>query len=395
VLRIALISREYPPQPHGGIGTQTFQKAQCLATFGHEVYVFSQSSGINRYECKEGLVKVIRIPNIDKRMPADTGFAKWLTYSSEIASEIQRLNSRYSLDILDFPEWGGEGYFYLLNSPKGNRVCTVIQIHGPMVMLAHTIGWPNIGSKFYRIATKMEGTSLRLADAIFSSSGCSAYWCSTNYGLKRDKIPVLHAGVDTTLFKPIRIAKDKRPTVIFVGRVAQNKGIGLLLEAACQVAEDYPDLKLQIVGEGNSVIIEELKERARVLGKTEMLDIIGYVNHQNLPVYYSRANFFAAPSLYEGGPGFVYLEAMACGLPVIACEGSGVTEVVESGKNGILVPPRNFDSLVKALYQFLSNPRKCFEMGANARRSVVLKYDSQKCVRQIEDFYLSTIRGEN
>lgn len=91
--------------------------------------------------------------------------------------------------------------------------------------------------------------------------------------------------------------------------------------------------------------------------------------------------------LYEGGPGFVYLEAMACRLPVIACECSGAAEVVVPEENGLLVPPRDVDALVNALRRLLSNPEECSEMGKRARRYVLREADSQVCLPRIEEFY--------
>ena len=90
-----------------------------------------------------------------------------------------------------------------------------------------------------------------------------------------------------------------------------------------------------------------------------------------LPEHLSRAHVFAAPSLYEGGPGFVYLEAMACGLPVIACAGSGAAEVVFPGENGLLVPPGDVDALADALRQLLGDAIGRAEMGERARRYVL------------------------
>jgi len=155
------------------------------------------------------------------------------------------------------------------------------------------------------------------------------------------------------------------------------------------LAKDYPGLRLRMLGSGDPGIISKLKNKSVTSSLPDRLDLVGFVKHEELPVHLSRAHVFAAPSKYEGGPGLVYLEAMACGLPVIACEGSGVAEVVVHGENGLLVPPEDLDALVKALHQLLSDPEECLEMGKRARRYVMREADSRICIKRLEEFYAS------
>jgi glycosyltransferase involved in cell wall biosynthesis len=393
-MRIALVSQEYPPETaKGGIGSQTFVKAHGLAALGHDVIVISQSTDGERRERCERDVRVIRIPGYYHRMDLHTEVAEWITYSSEVAAAIADIHARSPLDIVDFPEWGGEGYVHLLNRTERNHIPTVIQLHGPLVMFAHTLGWPAVDSEFYRVGTTIEGTCLRLADAVFSSSACSADWCARHYGLDRSRIPLLHTGVDTGLFRPRAVAKSRRPTVIFVGKIARNKGVGILLDACCSLAHEIPDLQVRMLGRGEPGPIDELRARSSSNGSAGLLDLAGFVARDELPDHLSRAHVFAAPSVYEGGPGFVYLEAMACGLPVIACEGSGAAEVVRPGENGLLVPPGDVASLIAALRRLLLNSEEREAMGANARNFVLESADSKQSLNRLESFYQTVVAG--
>jgi glycosyltransferase involved in cell wall biosynthesis len=393
-MRIALVSQEYPPETaKGGIGSQTYDKAHGLSALGHDVVVISQSTDGERSERSDRDVRVIRIPGYYHRMDLHTEVAEWITYSSEVAVAIAELHARSTLDIVDFPEWGGEGYVHLLNRTERNHIPTVIQLHGPLAMFAQTLGWPAVDSEFYRVGTTIEGTCLRLADAVFSSSSCSADWCARHYGLDRSRIPILHTGVDTGLFRPLGVAKSRRPTVIFVGKIARNKGGGILLEACCALAREIPELQLRMLGRGEAGSIEELRERTASNGSAELLDLAGFVARDELPDHLSRAHVFAAPSVYEGGPGFVYLEAMACGLPVIACAGSGATEVVRPDENGLLVPPGDLESLIGALRRLLMKPREREAMGARARAFVLETADSKRCLQRLESFYQAVASG--
>jgi glycosyltransferase involved in cell wall biosynthesis len=254
-------------------------------------------------------------------------------------------------------------------------------------MFAHAMGWPEIDSEFYRTGTEMERTCLRLADAVFSSSQCSIDWCRRYYDLRHEEVPVIHTGVDTSLFSPQPVPKETRPTVIFVGRIARNKGVETLVAACCRLVREFPDLQLRMLGNGEESLIAELRRMAVTAGCPGLLDLCGFTPAHELPAQLSRAHVFAAPSVYEGGPGFVYLEAMACGLPAIACEGSGVTEVITHGRTGILVPPGGTDELAEALRALLRDEPKREAIGRAAREFVLTHAERENCLDRLEAFY--------
>jgi glycosyltransferase involved in cell wall biosynthesis len=260
-------------------------------------------------------------------------------------------------------------------------------------MFAEAIGWPDPTSEFYRTARMMEETCLRRADAVYSSSRCSAEWCQRHYGLDSTRIPIIHTGIDTNTFRPLPVTKAENPTVIFVGKIERNKGAELLVEAACELRREIPDLRLRLIGRGNADLIESLKEMAYAADAPQLIDFVGFVPHDQLPDHLSRAHVFAAPSQYEGGPGFVYLEAMACGLPVIACSGSGASEVVASGETGLLVSPHGRNALVQALNLLLTDVQLRNQLGVNACEYVTRYASRETCLTSLEDFYLSILAG--
>lgn len=395
-MRIALVSQEYPPETaHGGIATQTLAKARGLAALGHEVFVISHSIDGQRHERRVGDVQVIRIPGFDAQMQLHTEPARWITWSALVAAEVARLHARAALDVVDFPDWGCEGYVHLLNRTPWNRLPTVIHLHGPLAMLSETIGWPERGSELHRIGLQMEQACLRLADAVVSSSRCSAQWVGERHGVDVGAVPVIHTGVDTAVFRPGRAAPDERPTVAFVGRVSRSKGVDTLVDAACAIALEIPSLRLRLVGRIESGLQDDLQTRARAAGAPELLEFTGFVPSDELPSVLCQAHVFAAPSRYEGGPGFAWLEAMACGLPVIACSGSGVAEVVAEGDTGLLVPPSDPTALAGALRSLLLDTPRRTLMGRAARRYVESEADSRLCIRRYEAFLASVAGGRS
>ena len=386
-MRIALVSQEYPPGRSGGICTQTHCKAVSLSALGHEVHVISHSPDAERHVRQDGNVQVTRIPNVDRQIAIQSEPFRWLSYSLQVAIALTELHAQHRFDIIEFPEYGAEGYAWLLNRPPEDDARVVIQLHGPLVMLAHTIGWPEIDSELYRVGTQMEGTCVRLADAVYSSSRCSAEWCARHYGLDASRVPVLHTGVDTELFRRRHQARPERPTVVFVGKLVENKGVEILVEAACRLVSKLPGLRVKLIGRGEPRVLRRLRELAEGAGAPQLLDEVGFVERERLPEHLSAAHVFAAPSRYEGGPGFVYLEAMACELPVIACAGSGAAECVTPDVTGLLVPPDDVDAVAAALERLLTNDSWRETMGRRARASVVQQANAPDCIRYIESFY--------
>ena len=203
-----------------------------------------------------------------------------------------------------------------------------------------------------------------------------------------ENVPIIHTGVDVEQFRPGKSAPAKRPTIVFAGKLARNKGVFLLAEAASRLTAEFPDLQLRLLGRGQPQIVEQLRNIAASKGGHDLLDFPGFISPSDLPEHLCRAHVFAAPSEYEGGPGFVYLEAMACGLPVIACAGSGASEVVREGENGLLVPPRDVNALTEVLRTVLRDGERRRTMGEEARRYVLREADSRTCMKTLEAFYL-------
>src|SRR5207249_6511568 len=143
-----------------------------------------------------------------------------------------------------------------------------------------------------------------------------------------------------------------------------------------------PGLLLRIVGRGDPELATELQAKANDAGKPNLLELAGFVERTQLPSFLASADVFVAPSIYEGGPGFVYLEAMACGLPVIACDGSGIDEIITPGENGMLVPPKNVKALEGVLRKLLSDNEALEVMGRKARKYVIKEADGKSCIKK-------------
>ena len=392
-MHIALVSQEYPPGKHGGIGAQTKAKADGLSKLGHAVTVLTHDIDITvpGEGHTSGNVARVGLAGYDRQLQIYTEPARWLTHSVGVASEIAKLHEKRPVDLIDFAEWAAEGYTFFVNRTQYNYIPAVVQFHGPLAMFGHTMNWPALESTFYHVGTHMERTCVQLADALFSSSRCSIEWCKKYYGISAADVPVLHTGVDTRIFRPCDRLKQARPTIIFIGKLVENKGVLQLAEAARNLLPEFPQLQVWLFGNGEPNVIERLQEIGKGAADPNFLQMRGFISRQELPGVLCSADIFAAPSIYEGGPGFVYLEAMSCGLPVIACSGSGASEVVAHEDTGLLVPPHDVDALTAALYRLLSDLDLRLAIGRRARDWAVIHADTDMCMQRLVSFYESVI----
>ena len=408
MLTLLIVSQEYPPETaHGGIGTQSHLKAHGMARLGHRVIVLSRAIGDVQTETTTDDVLVIRIPGMEQVFDINTVLTDQMTYSVKVAQAISQIHARYPLDLIDFPEYGNEGFVYLNNQDDWQKIATVVQLHGPLVMFGNALGWPELDSEFYRVGTAMEAACLRTASRVYSSSHCSAKWVSEHYGLNESAIPVMHTGVDTSLFYPHLsrspgsngssangFCNAAAPVILFAGNIAESKGVDILIRAAIEVADEFPGLSVRMFGKTKNMLAVELQQEAVAKGFDNLFDYRGFVSREQLAREMREADIFALPSDYEGGPGFVYLEAMASGLPCIGTEKSGATEAFIPGKTGLLVPPRNVPKLADALRALLGDGPLRKSMSHAARDFVLSNAETNICMQKIEAFYESVVRDQ-
>ena len=158
--------------------------------------------------------------------------------------------------------------------------------------------------------------------------------------------------------------------MLFVGNIAKNKGVKTVISAVLRLRSKYPNIRLQILGTGDDGLREELQRWVHRSGAEANIEFHGFVERSGLPHFYRRANVFCSPALYEGGVANVYLEAMACGCPVVASIAGAAPEAVTDGETGLLVPPEDEGAVAAALDQILGNEFLARQMGEAARRRV-------------------------
>lgn len=178
------------------------------------------------------------------------------------------------------------------------------------------------------------------------------------------KLLLIHLGIDLDNFYQTK-KEDKTFRIIFCGHSCIRKGTHYLLEAFSSLK--LRNAELWLIGH----VFEDIKE---FLKKYEgYYKIIGYIKNNELYKYYSQGSVFILPSLTDAF-GMVILEAMACGLPVIATENTGARDVINDKIDGFIIPVRDAESLKKKIIYMYENQNICEQMGQNAKEKIKQQY---------------------
>lgn len=222
---------------------------------------------------------------------------------------------------------------------------------------------------------------MRKCDALIANSEYTARK-TVPEGFK-GKVFIIPNGVDVRKFRP-DLAKEREDfTVLYVGRLINQKGVDTLIRAMKDVNGE-----LWIIGRGPKR--KKLENLAKKLGIGEKVKFLGFVPDDVLPEYMCKCHVLVLPSRWEPF-GMVLLEAMACGRPVIGSRVGGIPEIIKDGENGFLFEPLDHRELAMKLELLREDEGLRKKLGANARRSVEEGYSWEIVVERVEKVYESLV----
>lgn len=196
---------------------------------------------------------------------------------------------------------------------------------------------------------------------------------------------VVYNGTDTDFFAPGH-AEQGPPTILIVGNLLAGKGQELVLRAIAKLSSSYPGLQCQLIGEGADR--DRFAALAAELSITDRVHFMGRRSRAEVAEAMRKCTVFVLPSRYEG-LGCVYLEAMACGKPAIACHGQGIDEIIRHAENGWLIPVDGLNELEEGLRALLGNADLRARIGHAARQTITagltLSHQARKLMAIHED----------
>jgi starch synthase len=371
-MKVALLSREYPPEVYGGAGVHVEYLARALRPLV-ELTVHCQGAPRLAAVAHQPLGSladpVLRVFSADLSMAdavSDADVVHSHTWYANLAGHLAAL--RYGIP----------------------HVATVHSLEPLRPWKAEQLGGG------YALSSWAERVALAGAAAVVAvSDGMRADVLACYPEIPAERVRVIRNGIDTVEYAPdpdkdvlVKHGIDPgRPYIIFVGRITRQKGVPVLLRAAksvdpsaqlvlCAGAADTPELGAEV-----ATLVAELRaDRTGVIWIPEMLpkpEIIQLLSH---------ALVFTCPSVYEP-LGIVNLEAMACATAVVASRVGGIPEVVDAPVTGLLVPPDDPASLSDALNTLLRDPERAEAMGLAGRARAVAEFSWDAVAAQTAALY--------
>lgn len=246
------------------------------------------------------------------------------------------------------------------------------------------------------IQARWERLNARRADVVLAPSRYSAGVARREYGVGAERIAVVPEPIELERWKSHFAAAPSRPrsgpTILCVARMYPRKRVGDLLMAAALLRPRIPGIRVRIVGRGPGW--EGAVRAHAALGLGDRVLLLGDVSRDRLAEEYANADIFCLPSVQESF-GLVFLEAMAAGLPIVACRAAAIPEVVEDGVVGLLVSPRDPAGLARALEVLSADPGRARLMGEAGRRAVPAYTPERVAVRFLEAVRLGLERGQS
>ena len=397
-LSVCLVSREYPGETGwGGIGTYTQHLAEGLAGAGHRVHVISESTTRDRSYTENGVYvhRIMSRPFFKDAIGIEE-FANRLEYSRRLAAVIQAGDREHGFDIVEGPNFAGEAYVYSLERKKP----LVTRLHTTFPHIVESLGWQWTHDR--QMSWYLEQATVVHSDRIVSSTNAHAQTVCRQMGLMPSRVEIIPLGIPA----PAGDGKhrcDEKFRILFVGRLEKRKGVDVLLSAMKTVFQQYPDVELCMIGRDTFTTetmvsfdgTPELSMKRQLLLQVppryrKKIHFLDYVSDTEREHWYAHSDLFVAPSRYESF-GFVYIEAMAQGLPVIGCAAGGIPEVVENGKTGLLVPPDDAPSLASAIGNLIDDRVRRRTLGENARRAFHDAFSADKMVARTVTLYRDAI----
>lgn len=390
-MKILMLSWEYPPRIVGGISRVVHDLAQTMAKQGNEVHVVTcWEQGAMEYE-KDKDVFVHRVHPYD--INSDY-FVTWIMQLNfAILEKAVEICNMIDFDIIHAHDWVVA--FAAKTLKYSHKIPLVSTIH------ATEHGRNNgLYNDMQRYISSVEWLLAYESWKVICNSQYMKNEVNYVFQVPDDKLVVINNGVEVNKFEGIEkdynfrrnYAMDNEKIIFFVGRLVQEKGVQILIDAIPKIIQYYNDIKVVIAGKGPQ--LDYLKHKAYSMGIAHNVYFTGYLNDEDLKKLYKCADIAVFPSLYEPF-GIVALEGMVANAPVVVTDTCGLGEIVEHGIDGMKAYTGNANSLADCIIEILYNPKSADRMRVNALKKVKALYNWEKISKETLQVYKDVIQQTN
>lgn len=383
-MKIAFLTPEYPHQRTGnagGIGTSIKNLAESLTALGHEVriLVYGQKEDVIFEE--DGIV-IQQIKNVKIK-----GLS-WYFTRKKLEKIIDALYEEQALDIVEAPDWTGISSFI---QPK--KCPVVIKLHGSDTYFCHLDGRPvKWWNRFH------EKRALQKADGHISVSRFTADKTNELFGLQL-LFTIIPNGINPEKFQPDGAMPKIPNTILYFGTLIRKKGLLELPLIFNQVIVKNPNAQLVLVGRDASDIATGSKSTWQLMQNLftpealKQVNYLGGVPYEEVRAHIAQASVCVFPTFAEALP-VSWLEAMAMEKAIVASTIGWGPEVIASGKDGILVHPKEHEAYSKVILDLLENETLNATFGQNAAQKIKTVFANSLIAEQSVAFYQTKIANK-
>lgn len=370
-LNIAMLtSIQFPPSE--GIGNYIRNLSNKLREQGHNVFIVTRGSAKQSQKFVDG-IRVFELPFL-------------LTYPFHVDTHgIFVRNFFNKLDDFDVLH---------IHSPmpppcKPSNVGKIVSTFHSTLQTSwklEGVGPLSFFNRFFGISSRhIESGIIRSSDSITTVSKSVANDLHRFYELNLQENNILGNAVgDAFLNQPNSPMKEKDDYLLWVGRIDYGKGLFDLVSAMKKIIQVKPSFRLLLVGRGPLEGVLKREVNAMRLGKNVIFS--GFIENEKLPMLYSKASAYVQASYTEGLPTTV-LEAMSRCAPIVATKVSGNVDLITNEVTGLLVPPKDPETLANKILYLIDNPDYGCTLGENARKTVLEKYTWDIVSKRFQDVY--------
>ena len=357
-LSICLITQQYR-SVISGLGSYTQSLVAGLMAGGHAVTIVAPSDQISP---ENAALRFVEVP-----LPRQGGSqARWISLAWSFASKLATLQQSTAFDLVHFTD-ARESVFCRWNCPAVGDVhdSYAAEARTPAYYRRYYDDWLTRWA-YYCFVRFCEARAYPRLDALIANSRYTAEKIAAQYAIAPGHLHVCYKTIQQDRWaRALQLRAQQAPhprRVLFVGGNMQRKGLPVLIQAVAWARDAIPDLELWVVGSDKA--IGAMKDLCQAVDMDQQVHFWGWKDQEELVDLYAQCDVLVMPSLTEGF-GLVFLEAMATGMPIIGSQASGIAEVVEQGRNGILVSPGDASELADALRRLLTD----MELYANLKRA--------------------------